>query len=169
MDSKYKQLLTKDDLSLFFNGGCHVFALALQDRFGYSLVLLRNSKHKPPQGVVHVYCRVGEFAIDAKGFVLESELLGEYGCLPCDQDFSPAIVSKTELEDFFVQLFPGGGLYADLEFMEMAGNRAKERIQFFLPHFDGSFRNELPGSPRVHKTTADEYESIFHESVSIRG
>src|SRR5271157_5259288 len=133
MDEQYKKLLQASDEHLFLNGGCHVFALALHERFRYPLVCVRESSSNC---VPHVYCRVDEYAIDVIGFTVEKQILDakKWNVHP----FSAIPVTPFDLQKYYVNTFPCPGLYADDSFMSQAGLRANKRITDCISFYDGT-------------------------------
>jgi hypothetical protein len=68
------RLLDSRDPRVFAEGGCHIFAMALQRRFGYRAYGLRKQNHR----LSHVYCLGKSNAVDAKGKRPEDELLFDW-------------------------------------------------------------------------------------------
>src|SRR5438093_4273101 len=68
----HKDLLASDDdIRLFTQGGCHVFALALHERFNYAIRLIPG---RCADSIAHIYCQVPgppAFAVDVVGFTPE--------------------------------------------------------------------------------------------------
>ncbi len=54
------------DISVFLSAGCHIFALYLNERFGYRLVAMWYPQNGS-EGIEHVYAMNGEIGIDAAG------------------------------------------------------------------------------------------------------
>ena len=131
MNERYQNLLRDSDEFLFLNGGCHVFALALEKQFHYPLVLIRENGK---QNVPHVFCRSGEFAVDVMGFTIEQDILKAKKWLPHDQ-FSAEIIKPSELKKYYVYTCRPG-LYADDLFMSEAGLRAEKRIADYIRFYD---------------------------------
>jgi hypothetical protein len=106
--------------------------------------------------VPHVYCRLGEYAIDVIGFTVEKQILDarKWNVHP----FSANLVTPSELEKYYVYTFPCPGLYANDSFMFQAGLRANKRITDCSSFYDGTIRTH----PFLEKTTNAEYDSIFN-------
>jgi hypothetical protein len=61
---------------IFNNGACHIYAVCLKNADS-RFVLRALSRHGRQDGR-HVYCKLGEWAIDANGIQLESELIDKW-------------------------------------------------------------------------------------------
>jgi hypothetical protein len=156
MDERFKKLLEGSDECLFLNGGCHVFALALQKQFHYPLVLVRENG---TQNVPHVFCRSGEFAVDGMGFTIEKDVFSAKEWI--QPLFSAEIITPSELEKHYVYTAPCPGLYADDSFMSQARRQAKKRITDYIRFYDGTCKCQIRPHPFLKKTTNAEYDSIF--------
>jgi hypothetical protein len=155
----YESQLKEDDVTLFLRGACHVFALALRSRFGYPLVILLNLSTKPPNGVSHVYCRYDKSEIvDVIGITPESNLSKAEGVE--SPKYRSVEISGLQLEPYFT-VDPGGGLYADPEFLKAAEIRAKRRITQFEDNYSGKIRGPIPGSTRIQKASQTEQNQLF--------
>jgi hypothetical protein len=158
MEQRYETLLQGSDEILFLQGGCHVFALALHDRFDYVLICV---KHVNPASrcVPHVYCKSGGYAVDVMGFTPEKLLLdAKRWNLP---PFFAATFKPSELEDHYVCTVPCPGLYADFTFMQRARIRAEQRIDDYIAHYNGTLRTPIGPHPFLRKTTEEEINEIF--------
>jgi hypothetical protein len=156
MDERYKKLLKGSDECLFLNGGCHVFALALQKQFHYPLVLVRENGK---QNVPHVFCRSGEFAVDVMGFTIEKDIFSAKMWI--QPFFSAEIIAPSDLEKYYVYTVPCPGLYADDLFMSQAGLRAEKRITDYIKYYDGTCECQIRPHPFLKKTTNAEIDNIF--------
>jgi hypothetical protein len=156
MNERYKNLLRGSDDCLFLDGGCHVFALALEKQFHYPLVLVReNSK----QNVPHVFCRSDEFAVDVMGFTIEKDILSAKMWVP--PLFSAEIVVPSDLGKFYVYTAPCPGLYADDLFMFQGSLQAEKRIADYIRFYDGTCKCQIRPHPFLTPTTNAEIDDIF--------
>jgi len=127
----HKDLLTLDDVRLFTQGGCHVFALALHDRFTYPIRMIPGHCNK---GITHIYCQFAgppDFAVDVLGFTQEDKRVWN--------DFSGTSVcsiDRTKLLDFFQPLSQEGMCGEDW-FVDEARQRADRRIEGHVDIFSG--------------------------------
>src|SRR6266568_254559 len=154
---KYQPLLHGDPIDLFAEGGCHVFAIALQERFGYPLRLLRKDEDG---SVSHVYCYCGVepcYAVDVLGHTEERARLWDFGLqrpvhelanaglgYPAPSSWDPVIdITVNELRQHFT-VKPGKGLFAHRNFMVAARISAEERISKYLEFYDGSSKCRTP-------------------------
>jgi hypothetical protein len=116
-------LLNQSDRDLFSTGGCHVFAVCLEEAFNYPLRLLRDTSVPHPGGIVHVYCLPAtDVMIDFHGRGSERAYL--HG--KC-YDFPPyhaETVPLGRIRGLSVDEFGRGGLYAEPLFIESARSRA---------------------------------------------
>jgi hypothetical protein len=156
VDQRYQELLRSSDEDLFLQGACHVFALALHERFEYVLVWVTAS---PSKGVAHVYCRLGEYAVDVMGFTPEKDILDAKQWNP--PGFSVENVFRPEIEKSYILTPPCPGLYADARFMLEARNRADNRVRDYLKYFDGTCRQSIKPHPFLNLTSRAETERIF--------
>lgn len=127
---RHKDLLASDDVCLFTNGGCHVFALALHERFNYPICVISGYSNK---GIAHIYCRfVGPpaFAVNVLGFTPEGDRIWNFAGL------SFHLIDHTELLGFFQPLSPEGMCGEDW-FVQPARQRADRRIEKYADIFSG--------------------------------
>lgn len=162
MYERFKRLLQADDECLFLNGACHVFALALHERFHYPLVLVLLAD-EIKQNVPHVFCRSSEFAVDVIGFTPEKQLVdakqwNESRSMP---QSCVIPVTRQELESHYVQTVPCPGLYGDELFLCEARLRAETRITHYMKFYDGTYRCGIIPHPFLEKPTSEEYDSIL--------
>src|SRR5438093_975082 len=116
-----------EDDTLFLHGACHVFALALHERFNYQIVLLQDrTAEEPKNAAVHVYCLFSEGqSVDVVGISREEEALEELE-LSGSKYLKLKVLAK-ELEKYFT-VTEGSGLCADPEFLRATRARAEPRI-----------------------------------------
>jgi hypothetical protein len=133
-EQRFRQLLKASTLALFTQGGCHVFALALAEK--YERYKLGGCK-KETGAFAHIFCVDGEFVIDVYGV-------------------SPIPFSKYRYDDWYqypaVLLDKGGflkclnedldgvksGLYAQKWFLDEAGKLAINEITQNIQRFDAN-------------------------------
>jgi hypothetical protein len=133
----HNKLLTLDDVCLFTKGGCHVFALALYERFGYPIrVILGHSN----DGIAHIYCQFAgppNFAVDVIGFTPEDDRMWkDFGGL------STRLINRTELLDLFKPLSEHGMCGEDW-FVRPARQRADRRIEAYIDIFSGERKVQI--------------------------
>ncbi len=156
MEPHYRDLLRQSDEYLFLNGGCHVFASALHERFRYPLVCVR---HASSRSVPHVYCRCEDYMVDVMGLTREKEVLDAR--LWNVHPFCAVPVTLTEMESYYVRSFPCPGLYADEQFLRQARLRAKNRIAGHLSLYDGTSRQPIGPHPFLERTSEADINGIF--------
>lgn len=78
---------------LFKNGACHIYAICLKKT--ESRFILQALSGSGGQDGRHVYCKLGELAIDVDGVQLESELIAKWRQKPSGNLFSCEV---TEIE-----------------------------------------------------------------------
>jgi hypothetical protein len=156
MHRKYKTLLQNGAESLFLNGGCHVFALALHQRFGYPLVCVRDSSSN---SVPHAYCRSAEYAVDVRGFCHEKRLLDakRWNVYP----FYAATATPSEMKKHYVYSVPRVGLYENPLFLREARIQAKKQIDAYIKHYDGTLKSLIGPHPFLRETSEEEIDSLF--------
>ncbi len=133
----HKGLLDSDDIGLFTRGACHVFALALHDRFRYPIHCIPGHSGK---GVSHIYCRfVGptHYAVDALGFTIEADRVWYFSGM------STRAISREELISFFRPLTEAGGMCGEDWFITPARQRAERRIDQFVDVFSGGRKERI--------------------------
>jgi hypothetical protein len=135
MTDRAVNCLKQDDLRLFFKGGCHVFAVALQ-RF-QPLCQLRRVIFRE-MGAYHVYACSGEWLIDVGGLKRQSDYFRWLEARAAEQGWNPLVSSEpaSEAELFREAKFqePQGivndwGLFTDPEFISQAMTRAKALVE----------------------------------------
>ncbi len=138
--SHHKALLDDpNDIKLFTNGGCGVFALTLHLKFDYKV---RYIPGHDEGRISHVYCQLvsdGNFAVDVAGTKAEGErVYKDFGglCAPS--------ITEQQLRAFFR---PAGeiGLFGESWFIDAATKRANNHIEKYIPHFDGTQKCHIPG------------------------
>jgi hypothetical protein len=156
MNANCCALLKEKDDTLFLHGACHVFALSLQDHFGYSLIYLAT---KDPKATPHVYCRFdGLHSVDVVGIESEEKALAQ---LEFSQfDCRPIEVARKELEARFT-ISDGGGLHADPEFFKAGEKRAQVLITKFKDYYGGRIFGDIPGMSRMRCASLREIHEIF--------
>jgi len=133
----HKGLLDSDDVGLFTRGGCHIFALALHDRFKYPHCIPGHSG----KAVSHIYCRfVGppHYAVDVFGFTPEADRVWDFSGLT-----TPSM-SREELLLLSRPLADGTGLCSDDWFVIPARQRAERSIDQFVDVFSGNRKGRIP-------------------------
>ncbi len=137
---RHRRLLNSDDVTLFTQGGCHVFALALHERFNYPVHYIPGTAGK---GVSHVYCWfVGPtpYAVDVLGFTPENDRVWKDFGSPCR---NPPLMSLTQLRSLFKPLNNDDGMCGEEWFVCPARQRADRRIHEFLNIFSGSRKERI--------------------------
>jgi hypothetical protein len=140
---RHRQLLSLDDIKLFTEGGCHVFALALHERFKYPIHYIPGTVGK---GISHIYCRFAgptPYAVDVLGFTPEDDRIWKDFGSPCRK--TPC-VSLTELRSFFMPLTSDEGMCGEEWFISAARKRADRRIDEFIDIFSGGRKEQIQGS-----------------------
>jgi hypothetical protein len=133
----HKGILGSNDVDLFTNGGCHIFALALHDRFHYPIHCIPGHSGK---GVSHVYCLfVGppRYAVDVLGFTPEDDRIWQFSGL------STSAMSREELLSRCRPLADGAELCGDSWFGIPARQRAECRIDQFADVFSGQRKERI--------------------------
>lgn len=137
-EARHRRLLAgDDDVVLFTQGGCAVFALVLHQEFGYRI------RYIPGHGGVsisHVFCHLladAEYAVDVIGTKITSDRVWDFGglCAP--------FISADNLRSKFVGLAQEG-LLGESWFVEPAAVRAQARIQKYRSYFDGTMKAAIP-------------------------
>lgn len=128
---QHEELLTFDDVGLFTKGGCHVFALALHEKFGYPIRVIPGQSEGR---LAHIYCQFAgppAFAVDVIGFTPESFRVWD--------DFSGLsshFIDRTDLLNLFKPLSESGMCGEDW-FVHAARQRADSRIEAYGDIFSG--------------------------------
>jgi hypothetical protein len=158
MEPRYKELLQGSDEDLFLKGGCHVFALALEQKFHYPLVLVRDNRDG---SVPHVFCRSGEFAmVDVMGFTIERDIFDKR--LWIQPAYSVEKIAPPEFEKYYVdKRVPG--LYADKLFMQQAHDKAEKRITDYMRFYDGTCKCSIGPHPFLKEPSNKEALNIFND------
>src|SRR5208282_6062896 len=128
----HKKVLDSDDVRLFTQGGCHIFALALHDRFNYPIHYIPGHSGK---GVSHIYCRFAgppHYAVDVQGFTPEGERIWDFSGLITH------LMTREELLSLFRPLGDAAGMCGDEWFVRPARQRAECRISQFEEVFSGN-------------------------------
>jgi hypothetical protein len=136
---RLQALLSSDDVALFTNGGCHVFALTLHDRFKYPIHYIPGHT----KGISHIYCRVGPpwFGVDVSGFTPEDKLTWHFS-----GDWRSPHLSRSELLSIFQPLSEDeqpGTMCGDEWFVPPARERAERRIDKFLGVYSGKDKRAI--------------------------
>jgi hypothetical protein len=127
-------------VTLFTQGGCHVFALALLERFSYPVHYIPGHGGK---GVSHIYCQVAgtpNYAVDVLGFTPEEERVWKDFGSACRD--TPAI-SREKLLSLFKQLADDDGMCGADWFVRPARQRAELRIDRFWDVFSGNRKERI--------------------------
>ena len=136
----HEELLKSDDVRLFTGGGCHVFALALHERFSYPVHYIPGLGGK---GVSHIYCQVAgtpNYAVDVLGFTPEEDRVWKDFGSACR--VTPAI-SREKLLSLFKQLADDDGMCGADWFVRPARQRAELRIDRFWDVFSGNRKERI--------------------------
>jgi hypothetical protein len=137
-EAKHRGLLAgDDDVVLFTQGGCAVFAVVLQRVFDYPI---RYIPGHDGVSISHVFCHLladTEYAVDVVGTKITSDRVWDFGglCAP--------FISADDLQSKFVGLAQEG-LLGESWFVEPAAVRAQARIQKYRPYFDGTMKVAIP-------------------------
>ena len=118
----FTYLLTEDDHALFGHGGCHVFALELNRRYGYPLMLMEKSDGR----ISHVYCLRHDTPFDIRAGQEPIRYFFE-----CFEGTSRA-TTASEIESMFSGEYWDGvkyGLWGEPGFLEVARARAASCAQ----------------------------------------
>lgn len=133
-------LASNDDVHLFRKGGCHVFALALHERFNYPLRVIPGHDNN---GIAHIYCKFAgppTFAVDVLGFTLEDDLVWECFASPAT---ATRCINRTELVGLFQPLSREGMLCGEDWFVQPARERADRRIKKYMEIFSGQRKVQI--------------------------
>jgi len=136
----HEELLKSDDVRLFTGGGCHVFALALHDRFNYPVHYIPGHGGK---GVSHIYCQVAgtpNYAVDVLGFTPEEDRVWKDFGSVCR--VTP-VISREKLLSLFKQLPEDGGMCGADWFVRPARQRAELWIDRFWDVFSGKRKERI--------------------------
>lgn len=135
----HKELLaSNDDVHLFRHGGCHVFALALHERFNYPLRVIPGHDNN---GIAHIYCKFAgtpAFAVDVLGFTLEDDLVWKCFASPG----ATRCISRVELVGLFEPLSLERMCGEDW-FVQPARERAERRIERYMEIFSGQRKVQI--------------------------
>jgi hypothetical protein len=155
----FEAMLKEPDVTLFLHGACHVFALALHERFGYPIIVLCSlqAAHRP--NATHVYCRLGATgSVDVVGIAPEQIALTELGW--SGPHFRPIEVLPEAIEG--CQSMTGGdGLYAHPAFLRATRARAQARITEYRDYYSGRNLTAIPGASRTQRASPREIEQLF--------
>lgn len=142
-------LLGKCDNELFLHGGCHIFAIALAQRYGYSLCMVRNTQKTRPEGAAHVFCvfkSETHDAVDVVGLFNVSDLL-VCNDWTDEEYYRVEDCSGSDLSLFSTQQL-GGGLYTLPAFVKKAHSRALCLIECYGEYYSGRNPAPVPGFSR---------------------
>ncbi len=143
----YQRMLKEPDTILFLRGACHVFAFALQDRFGYLLRVVYDPSK--PMSAIHVY---GGYSngrgVDVAGLFNESELLHSEGW--ASQGCGTKDIAKDDLLLQYATTVAGDGLFHP-DFIKEARPRAEKLIDEYPDHYSGKNPQPVPGITRSSK------------------
>jgi len=159
MESRALELLELPDDVLFAHGGCHVFALTLREVSGLPLLWIRdeNGLHD------HLACDAGSnelvdfFGISDYEKYRSDEML-EGVCIRFSQ------ISVGQVESRFVYE-RSRGYYVHKDFFDGAKRRAQRWIERHLKYFDGTMKAPIPGVLRIRKTSAQDKNAIWLDSL----
>lgn len=140
-EALYRDLLTRDDVHLFTQGGCAIFAITLHETFGFPI---RWIPGHDGVSASHVYCRIyldNGYAVDVTGTKDEAvRVLDDFGGLGAND------IDLVGLRQMFR---PVGerGFVIEPWFVEPATARAHARIQRYRPYYDGSIKAPIIEAP----------------------
>jgi hypothetical protein len=143
MEERAERLLLMEPDDLFNHGGCHIFAIALNRRFGYPLLLIQSNSgdHR------HVCCTPEQ-----------GEILDVYGWFTFADYRVAEILTDREVHFLPIQLADlqsrftyggGNGFYAHKDFWQPAMIRAEEWINIHVEYFSGKRKISIPGHKRL--------------------
>ncbi len=133
----HKELLACDDVHLFTKGACHIFALALHERFKYPIRLIPGHVSNK---VAHIYCQFAgspPYAVDALGFTPEDHRVWK--------DFSGTsapFIDRTKLLQFF-QPLSEEAMCGEEWFVRAARQRADCRIEKYVDVFSAQRKAQI--------------------------
>lgn len=158
----YENLLAGPDCRLFLGGACHVFALALQRRFKYPLLVARRLGDTLPKGAAHVFCEYDEARIvDVIGICPRADVWKGERLSSSEHEIEQ--VSELELRDFYTTE-PGGGLYDEAEFLCQARSRAESRIDEYRDCYAGVIETPIPDAKRSEIASTESVLRIIEGS-----
>jgi len=159
----YENLLVERDDVLFLHGACHVFALALRERFSYSLRMVRDTTAMLPNGATHVFCHFdASRGVDVLGLFNVAQRLRDEGWLPLRYEI--VAVTDSDLAAYYTGV-PGGGLYLEPSFVAKVKGRAVALIDQFGDHYCGQNPHPVPGLHRLHQ---GDWRAIFDWASAVR-
>lgn len=142
-EARFRALLAgDDDVALFGEGGCLVFAIALHEIFRYQFVWIPGHSDFAVQGVVpvsHVFCLLvdkDEYAVDVRGTRRVHEVLDCFGGTEAVLTSAPELLAWRS--------DPRRGIYAEPWFHDAAIVRARTRIERHRSYFDGTRKESIP-------------------------
>jgi hypothetical protein len=154
LEQRASTLLALPGDELFAHGGCHVFALALKERFSYPLLWVR--EEGGPHD--HVACAPEHGRLlDVFGWFSHDEYRREE--MLDRRQISFLLIQEEEVKRRFI-FAPGQGYYAHPDFFCPATERARTWIAKYREYFDGTRKVTIPSLHRVKKTSG---EDIFQE------
>lgn len=143
-ETRFRALLaSEDDVALFAEGGCFVFAAALHEVLGYKLLRIPGHSDFATQDVLpvsHLFGLLvdgGEFAVDVKGTRKVEDVMRAFG------GTQAVLTSMPELLRWRAD--PRRGIFAKPWFYDAAIVRARRRIERFRPYFSGETKEMVPG------------------------
>jgi hypothetical protein len=139
---RYGGLLAGEDIPLFTDGGCHIFAAALHRRFKYPIILVPGIK---PNAVIHIFCRFEgnpSFCVDVLGFTLENILIKK-------RDWEKVVRIFPADIDTYKTFGRGSGVFAQEWFTIPAEDRAEKRINAYLEYYNGQKKQRVPDSEEL--------------------
>jgi hypothetical protein len=153
-----RECLEQGDIRLFFKGGCHVFAVALQESLAgerYELIRVACGEIT----AYHIYARSRQLMVDVGGFRSESDYRAWLLARKSDWGPAPPISThpttkeclfRADREDRENGWVNEWGLFSDPEFIEEAMNRAQrlitesDRYQASLVFKGHNLQNQMP-------------------------
>jgi hypothetical protein len=133
---------SKDDVALFTEGGCSIFALALHEQFRYNLAWIPGHPDSSVDGIYpvsHVFGLLldgGEFAVDVWGTRTACSVVDGFGGCYAHK------VAADELTRW--RNDPRRGIFPEQWFWEGATARARLRIARYREYFDGTQKAAVP-------------------------
>jgi hypothetical protein len=155
MEAYASELLALPDEVLFTHRGCHVFALALKERFQYPLLWVREEcgKHDHVASAPEEGRLVDLFGWFSYREYIRAEMLDELGIR-----FLPIQAQQVERRFIFA---PGKGYYAHPDFFIPATERARAWIAKYREYFDGTEKAAIPGFERAKKASDQAVDAII--------
>lgn len=142
-DARFRGLLDgDDDIALFSEGGCAIFALALHEQFQYDLAWIPGHSDFATDGILPVshafgvLFACGEFAVDVRGTRRAQTVVDAFG---------GGYAYKTTADELTGwRADPRRGIFPEQWFWDGAMARARSRIGSYRHYFDGTTKELVP-------------------------